>query len=491
MMRIALGCLLLTLTCSTAAAAGAGLPGDEPATLYFPGLERPAVPAAAATAPETGKPIIWIVIDALRPDNVSAYGYGRDTTPALERFADEGVIFTRFFANAPWTRPATTSMLTGLIPTNHSVQCDWHKLPKSIGTMAQQLKKAGYTTLAVVGNGNTSSAFGMHHGFDVYEDTIKNWKGLPDARQVIDLGLKHLRRHRGQDKVFLLLFLLDPHDPYKPEPPYDDMYYPEYEGKVRHRVHWEYENDYPEAQRKKVVALYDGLIRSTDDQLARLFGQLQKLGFWDEASIFVTSDHGEAFGEHGIYLHAHHHYETHMRIPLLVRAPWIEKSARGGYTSAFVQQIDLAPTTLALAGAEPTPAMRGFDITRALRLRGAVPVPRYVISEYNCYGIRRSAIRTRRYKLVYQRPALRDVFMKHVGRPELLPSVSFDEEVFQLYDVLADPHEERNLWPKRRAVGEKLLHVLKAEIENGEPSKKVDELDPDLVEELQSLGYMQ
>lgn len=474
------------------AAAQPGVSGDEPPGGYFPRLARPAAPEPAVTAIETGGPIVWIVVDALRPDHLSAYGYARDTSPALSKLADEGIVFTRFFANAPWTRPAMASLLTGQIPSGHRTQCDWHKLPAEVGTFAEQLRKAGYTTIAVVGNGNASSAFGLQRGFDVFEDTTGNWKGLPTARQVFELGLAHLRKLSGRQKVFLLLFAIDPHDPYRPPPPYDNRYYPEYKGKLRHRVHWEYDNRYPEAQRKKIVALYDGLIRYTDDQLGWLFGQLAELGYWDRTSVFVTADHGEAFGEHGLYLHGHHHYETHLRLPLLIRAPWIRPEARGGFSSVFGQQIDLAPTFLALAGGKPLPAMRGLNLIDLLRDRSLNPVPRYLVSEYKCYGIRRSAIRTRRYKLIYQQPADRALFAKHVGDPKLLPSVSFDREVFELYDVLADPFETRNLWPELAATtGAKLLHVLKDEIEQEDPSRRVRDLDPALIEELRSLGYMQ
>ena len=485
---------VLTVVGLTAPAmANPNVAGDEPAPAYFPDLKRAAASDYAAAAAETGKPIIWVVVDALRPDNMSAYGYERDTTPNLTKFADEGILFTRFFANAPWTRPATATMLSGLIPSGHRMQCDWHSLPADVSTVAEQMKKAGYTTIGVVANGNASSAFGLDRGFDIYEDTVKNWKGLPNARQVFQLGMKHLKKHRGKKKVFLFLFVVDPHDPYRPKPPYDKMYYPEYKGEVRHKVHWEYKNDYPEAQGKKVVALYDGLIRYTDDQLGWLFARLKKMGFWDEASIFITADHGESFGEHGLYLHGHHHYETHLRIPLIVRAPWIKKEERGRYSSAFLQQIDLGPTFIGLAGGQPAPAMRGLNIAKVLVDRTIVPVPRYVISEYKCYGIRRSAIRTRRYKLIYQQPAVREVFNKHIKDPKLLPSVSFDKEVFDLFEVLADPHETRNLWnkPGTHPVGAKLLKVLKDEILQDEPSRRVRDLDPDLVEELRSLGYMQ
>jgi arylsulfatase A-like enzyme len=464
------------------------VPGDELPGSYFPNFSREPFPAGAVGEVQTGRPIIWLVIDALRPQHLGCYGYERATTPALDRLADEGVIFTRFFANAPWTRPGTTCMLTGRIPSRHAVQCDWHKLPRDVGTVAQALKRAGYTTLAVVGNGNASAAFGLDKGFDVFEDTTKNWKGLPKANQVFDLALKHLEKHKGKQKVFLFMFVVDPHDPYKPQPPYDTMFLPGYKGKVIHNPKWEYKNKFTQAQRKKIVALYDGLIRFTDDHIKDLFAGLKRLGFYDQASIFVTADHGESMGEHGVYLHGHHLYETHIRIPLLIRAPWLKKP--GKYSSAFLQQIDLFPTFCDLAGAKVPQDLRGLSIVGALRDRSSIPIPHYVIAEYKCYGIKRTAIRTRAYKLIYQQPADREVFMKHVKRPELLPSVSFDKETFQLYHVLKDPHEKTDIWPQLKTQeGQRLLTIIKREISEARPSSQVRDVDPDLVEQLRSMGY--
>jgi arylsulfatase A-like enzyme len=467
----------------------AGQSGDESPNKYFPNLTRQAVGEQPINEPQTGQPIIWIVIDALRPQHLGAYGYPRETSPTMDQFADQGIIFTRFYANAPWTRPGTTSMFTGKIPTKHRVQCDWDKLPSDVGTVAQAMKKAGYTTLAVVGNGNVSSAFGLDKGFDVYEDTVKNWKGLPNARQVIDLGLKHLRKHKDKKKVFLLLFVLDPHDPYRPPKPYDDMFMPGYKGKIVDVPRWERNNNYPEPVRKKMLALYDGEIRYTDDQFAYLFDELKKLGFYDQASIFITSDHGESFGEHGIYLHGHHLYETHIRIPLMIRAPWLKD--RGKYSSAFLQQIDLFPTFCQLAGTQCPYDLRGISIIEGLRNRSAIPTPRFVFADYNCYGIHRYAIRSRGYKLVYQQPADYKVFMKHVKNPKALPSVSFDKETFLLYHMLQDPHEDKDIWSQENNKdGKMLLKKLKAEISKKGKNEKAKSLDPELVEQLRSLGYM-
>ncbi|HUU00375.1 MAG TPA: sulfatase [Myxococcota bacterium] len=472
------------------AARAGGVPGDEQPQGYFPGFARQPLGAGAVSEIERGKPIIWVVIDALRPNHLGCYGYHRPTSPALDRFADQGLVFTRFFANSSWTRTATTSMLTGLLPSNHGVQCEWHKLQAGVGTLAERLEQAGYATLAVVGNGNASSAFGLDRGFDVFEDTTTNWKGLPVARQVFELGLKHLKRHKGEDKVFLFLFVVDPHDPYRPAPPYDTMFRPNYHGKVIDSPSWEYNNDYPAPVRRKIVALYDGEIRYTDRQFENFFAGLRKLGFYDRSTILITADHGESLGEHGVYKHAYHHYETHIHIPLLIRAPWLKDM--GKYTSLFAQQVDLFPTLCDLAGAKIPDGLDGMSLLAGLRDGSRMPVPRYSISEYVCYGIRRYSIRTRAYKLVYQRPADRAVFMKYVKNTKFLPSTSFDKETFLLFDMLSDPHEEKDCWAKRKdTLGRRLLKVLEHEIDDKLMPKKVKDVDPALVEELRSIGYVQ
>ena len=477
--------------CPTARADGI-VPGDEHPRNYFRSFARGAFPEGAVETPRAGQPIVMVVIDALRPDHLGCYGYLRKTSPTLDRFANEGVVFTRYLANAPWTKAATASMLTGRIAAEHRTQGHQDKLPADVGTFAQQLKQAGYTTLAVVGNGNASSAFGLHKGFDVFEDTTGNWKGLPDARQVFQKGLKLLERHRKKDKVFLLLFVVDPHVPYNPKPPYDEMFMPGYSGTVITHPRWEFNNKYSRSARKKMIANYDGLIRYTDDQLKSLFKGLKRLGFYDRATIVVTADHGEGLGEHGIYRHGHHHYETHLRIPLVIRAPWIKPEGRGKYSSAFLQQLDLFPTYCAIAGAPVPDGLMGFSIVDALESRANLPHPRYVISEYRCYGIHRAAIRTRRFKLIYQEPADEEMYMKHVRKKELLPSVDFENEVFHLFDVHADPRETTNLWPTlEHKVGRKLLRVLKEEIDTDAKRVKAKKIDPALVEELRSMGYVE
>jgi arylsulfatase A-like enzyme len=240
-----------------------------------------------------------------------------------------------------------------------------------------------------------------------------------------------------------------------------------------------------------MIALYDGLIRSTDDQLARFFAGLREMGLYDRASIFVTADHGESFGEHGVYLHGHHLYETHLRIPLLVRAPWIRPEVRGSYSSLFTQQIDLFPTFASLAGAPVTAGLRGVSLIDALRDRSTLPVPRPVFAEYRCFGIHRVAVRTRRYKLVRQLPVDLALFDRYVKRRELFPSLRFGGERLLLFDMLADPSEERDLIEQHDSqVGRWLQLVLQQELDRVDaPVHRVGDLDPTLVEELRALGY--
>ncbi|MEK7706091.1 MAG: sulfatase-like hydrolase/transferase, partial [Myxococcota bacterium] len=152
---------LLTLALTGAASPSPG---------YFSHLTRPRV--AQLSVARGGGPVILIVVDAMRPDHLSAYGYERPTTPAIKALADDGVVLTNYFVNGNWTRPSTASLVTGLMPAEHGVESEQDKLAEQYVTLAETLRDLGVPTGAVVGNGNAGSAFGLGQGFSYYADTV-------------------------------------------------------------------------------------------------------------------------------------------------------------------------------------------------------------------------------------------------------------------------------------------------------------------------------
>ncbi len=454
---------------------------------YFEHLARPQVSDVAVE--RDGGPVILIVVDALRPDHLSAYGALRETSPHIDALADDGMIFTNYFVNGNWTRPSTASMLTGLLPGQHQVQQQSDRLRDNIPTLAEVLHQAGVPTGAVIGNGNAGSAFGLHRGFDYYADTVKHWRGLPTANQVVDLALPFVRTHKDEP-FFLMLFLVDLHDPYHAPPPYETMFVEDPQARLVRSPRWEAKTYQPKTVRR-MEATYDGALRYTDQVLGNFFASLRSLGVYDRATIILTADHGEAFGEHQVYLHGHHMYDEIMRAPLVVRAP--KMARRQVAATRLVQSVDLLPTVVEHFGA-PLPTENPL-VGESLFATSPQADDRVAICAFNNFGIHRWAIRSLRYKLIHQIPADAALFSATVKRRALLPSVTFNEERWQAFDLLADPREMHDIFTPevlQKDPWRKLWRQLVA-AETAEPkaTAQAAPVDAETYQDLKALGYVQ
>jgi arylsulfatase A-like enzyme len=242
-------------------------------------------------------------------------------------------------------------------------------------------------------------------------------------------------------------------------------------------------------------ATYDGAVRYTDTVLGEFFSELKRLGVYDKATIMVTADHGEAFGEHGVFLHSYHFFEELIRVPFILRAP--RMSRRGGYNPHLFQGLDLAPTILAHFGVGFKDPGEGVDMARFLGDASLNDPHRMVRSEYLNFGIKRRALRSYDRKVVLQEPADRAEFMATVGNPALLPSVNFEKEVVQCYDLRRDPFEKE---PFSLPVGKSgaVWEQMKIILQKGGGSKarvagrtRIKSLDPETVRDLEAMGYIQ
>jgi arylsulfatase A-like enzyme len=411
--------------------------------------------AVAAPAREL---VVLILVDAMRPDHMGAYGYAKPTTPAMDAFAKEGRRYTRVYANAPWTRPSTTSFLTGQNASRHRTETGKSKLPAGVVTLAERLRKAGYACSAFVANGNGGSLAGLERGFDVFQDPTNTYtkdkrgkvyaNNLPTGPFLVDKALTHLEGSTAT-KEFVFMFLVDPHDPYEAPPELEAMFLNGLAPK--RRAAWEYNNNYTTDERNALVAVYDAGIRAADQAVATFFAGLKKQGRYDGATIFISADHGEGFGEHGFYLHAHHFWDEVVRVPLLARGPRIP----AGVDERLSQAIDVTATVAALAGADAS-GLPGQSLLAAAPERGRV------ISEYNEFGIHRQMITDGHYKVIWQRPADAAWFDQEVKSRDFFPSVSFDKETVHAFDLQADPGEKLDLAAKLPAGAETLLRELRA-----------------------------
>jgi arylsulfatase len=482
-----------------APAAVASTPGTDAdggiARAYFDGIDLKPATFERVDGKKTN--VLFIVVDALRPDHMGIYGYDKarePTSPYMDQLGREGHVFLHHYVNAPWTRPSTASMLTGLYPSGHKTQTDQSKLPPGIRTVGMDMKKLGYQTAAVVGNGNGSSVAGLDRGFDSYIDTTTHWERLPTAKQVFDDAVVTFDTKIDKKKPWMMfLFVVDPHDPYHAPEEYEKRYLDEgFTGEPRRRAHWEYKNKYPKRERDSMIDVYDAAIRYTDDRLKEFIGSLEERGLMENTTLILTADHGDGFGEHGYYLHAHHHYDEIIRVPLIVKSPAYKGN---GHVFHLTQAIDLLPTMVGLGGGKPRKALPGRDI--ADMLKGPVDNDRLGLCEYNAFGIRRSSMFSHKWRAILQLPANEEEFLKHIPRKSLLPSVNFKREVLHLYDRAKDPRDMKNISRRLKKQPKEvrdMVDSLRTYMENApEPNKDVDpkKVDKAILDDLRSLGYVQ
>jgi arylsulfatase A-like enzyme len=335
-------------------------------------------------------------------------------------------------------------------------------VPESVEMVQQILQRNGWRTIAVTGGGFMSDVFGFDRGFESFSGKAGS----------IEEGTQLLIQEIGKERdrpIFAFFHTYQVHSPYQPPNRYRDL--------------WDSGDSDFEATNENLVpiqdgarevldredfdhleALYDGEIRYTDESLSSCFDELERIGFFDNALVIVTSDHGEEFGDHGGLLHRVSLHEELLHIPLILSGAGV---ARGVVDPTLVSLIDLAPTILAAAGLPVTEVMEGRN------LLGGVSDTAWddqrVFAQYTSL---RYAVRTPRFKLIQ---------VPKSGR-------------LLLFDLRRDPSERRNVVRQNEDLAAGLLTELE-EWKRARP--RIDhaapvglELPADKVEELRALGYI-
>jgi arylsulfatase A-like enzyme len=314
-------------------------------------------------SPPTDVNVVLISIDTWRADRMSLYGYDRPTTPFLEEFAKEAVVFDRFFHSGGGTLPSHMTMMTSLNPRTHFIHPGNQRvLEDERITLAEQLKDVGYTTAAFTDGGWMRGKFGFTQGFDSFDDGAGRFKRiLPKAYEWLD--------EHSQEKFFLFLHTYDVHSEHKTKLPYScpggleltyvDPSVTTFDG-CRHDKCATYlltwinsqvkdegamASDFFEPEEIEYISsLYDGCINYVDEKIAEIVGVLKEKGVYDETLLIITSDHGEEFAEHGLFLHDQGGFEEYVWMPLIMRFP------DGRYGGQRIEHwgalVDLMPTVL-------------------------------------------------------------------------------------------------------------------------------------------------
>jgi len=353
--------------------------------------------------------VLFISIDTLRADHLSAWGYERATSPHIDALAAAGVLCEDAYSTTSWTLPAHHSMLTGLYPSAHGV-CDerlWQavqhpdgpeEVPQRGASLGELLAQRGYRTGGIYTWMYLEERFGFGRGFEdwerigrpIYEDPhYERLLAAGDAGAIEELRREHPERfdqhhptsalavdaalewlQRDDERpYFLFLHLFDVHDDYVPPAPFDSRFDPEYAGDVDGEkitsADSPFKRDMDPRDLEHVIALYDGEIAWVDSQIGRLLEGLERLGLSEDTLVVLTSDHGEEFFEHGHKTHRTHLYRESVHVPLLLRFPG--RLPAGMRVRGPVSIVDILPTVCSLLDVPAPAGLSGSDLAPILR----------------------------------------------------------------------------------------------------------------------------
>jgi arylsulfatase A-like enzyme len=428
--------------------------------------------AAAPVAAERPPSILVITVDALRADRLGAYGYRRDTSPAIDRLLAEGARFTRAWTPEPLTAPAMCSMVTGFAPHRHGASRNGLRMQPGLDSLPKTLARGGWATAAYVGTWalkDNLTLLGEH--FETYGERLdrRRWFGLINSEatgeDVTDDALAWFDRHRARVPArpfFLWVHYIEPHAPY--------------------RLH---DRD---AARLGIAGgqagksdRYDTEVAAVDRAIARLLDGIRPRLPAGELIVVFTADHGESLGEHDYWGHGRFLYEPELRIPLGVVWPGRVPPAALDPQATL---LDLAPTLLELVGLQVPAELAGTSWAGALR--GGEPVA----ERRSCYQAHRGAVHGGRDSDRKRSKGLLAVAVIEGSRKEILHLVRDEHLVF---DLGADPQELRSLVGLRSRASSELLGCL-AEVSRGLGALDrlaADTLDGETVEQLRALGYLE
>jgi arylsulfatase A-like enzyme len=459
--------------------------------------------------------VILIVIDTLRADHLSCYGYPRKTSPHIDRLAAEGALFEYAIVQKPSTSPSVATILSGTYPFTHGIYTvrDW--LPDKVLTLPEILRTRGMRTGGVVTNVNLSRAFNFQQGFDDYFE-VGTTEGPSDSAPATKAALDWIDQVKD-GPFFLYLHYLDPHAPYTPPPPFrgtfagdawSDLYHgpeppigPTYLGEI----HKESVIENGSRDVDLYVQRYDEEILYVDSAIGRLFERLRVLGLDESTLVMLTSDHGESLGEHKFFFgHGHVPFEDNVRVPLIV---WYPPGVAGGQrVGTIVESVSIVPTVLDALRVDYPVKFEGPSLWRHLPPGAPDGDAVAFIEVRKTKDTLMNSIRTPRWKLIHNpagidlaRDPLRVRTLLDARRLERLWWAAHDgpavKRVWELYDLQADPGELHDLARERPEVARALWEPLAAWIALGPAERvsrrvKLEDLSPAEVETLRSLGYV-
>jgi len=399
---------------------------------------------------DNGPNVILIVMDATRSDRLSCYGYKRKTSENIDRLAAQATLYEQCIATASWTLPSLSSIFTGLYPKNHRVNSKSLVLRDSFTNLAELFQKAGYKTQAFSCNAWVGGFSGLDRGFEKVHDI---WRGLEKdskdagASAANELALQWLDSIPKSASFFGFIHYMEPHFPYRPPEPFDRKFTnPDARTEAVERVRgWDSPRELgyilndpgssiDDEELEILQAQYDGEIAYLDKKIGELIAALSERKLLDKTVLIITADHGEHIGDHGLLDHKMSVYEGVIRVPLIIRFP--DRFPAGQRITRMVQTIDLFPTLAELCGLDAikndgTSLLNSAQVKRtAAFTEFARPLlfidvieQNFPLADYSAINRALLSVRTERFKLIWA-----------------------SDDNHELYDLLNDPEEEKNLF---------------------------------------------
>ncbi len=405
--------------------------------------------------------ILFIVVDTLRSDRMSAYGYERETTPSLDYFAKTGIRFEEHWAQSSWTKTSMASLWTSLIPARTEVLSHRDVISPEAEMPAEILAANGFTTVGIWRNGWVAPNFGFGQGFEVYltprgQQAPSTMRRAPGAGRIdgtdVDLVFSAIEfmRANGDRRWFLYLHMMDVH---------------QYITTPDHAL---FGSSYSDA--------YDNSVRWTDEQIGMMMKELHSLGLAETTLVVLVSDHGEAFGEHGSEGHARNLHSEVVRTPFLLIPPF--RMNTGIVVPFPTENIDVWPTIYDLVGVTGPKERDGTSLLPLLLERRTTPDRELMISHLDRSWGKKDmdaapmvGIRAGNYRLIHD-------------------SQSPDQD--RLFDVAEDPGELTDVASSFHGI----VVALRARVdeyldqaspwEGGAPEIELDEMH---LRQLRALGY--
>jgi arylsulfatase A-like enzyme len=439
--------------------------------------------------------IVLVSIDTLRADHLGAYGYPRDTSPFLDELARKGVVFDRAYAATSTTAPSHATMFTSLYPAQHRLLQNGLRLRDNFLTLAELVSARGFATAGFVSTQVHFAASNLQQGFATLDEPrLRGGQHYRDADRTVDAARKWLSDLDAGSRFLLFVHLYDVHPPMRPPERHlealalasrEERRFLTHFLTQSHRVPLDFYGNSADDMLEAITD-YDAELRFADAELRRLFEAFRALDLDRRTLWIITSDHGEGLGNHHWPHHGRHIYEEQVRVPLIFYSA--EPPLEPRRVPGLVEHVDLLPTIASLVGdpdalaAQPRP-VQGRSLAPVLYGHPLDPTERAAFVQRRSFEVSDAphARRRRGYELG-SKYALVGPRWKYIYR-----TIGGDE----LYDLSADPYETQDLAARHPEQRAQMKARLLERVEELSADFEAERVDPQTIERLEELGYVQ